>query len=166
MTISQAKWGLRRRLESPWPMHLLAKILFARWDESLALLLVGSAACPKRINRYQNGVSGVCLIYPEERTKRYIPPVWYNKRMKNIIQFMVTKEQGAYTADGVNVPIVTEGSTFEELQANIREAVALYFEDENAASPAISLAPCGLAPGPASPSAWGSAFAMMRDGRS
>jgi hypothetical protein len=37
------------------------------------------------------------------------------------------------------VPIVTEGSTFEELQANIREAVALYFEDENAASPAISL---------------------------
>jgi hypothetical protein len=35
--------------------------------------------------------------------------------MKNIIQFMVTKEQGVYTADGVNVPVVTEGSTFEEL---------------------------------------------------
>jgi hypothetical protein len=46
--------------------------------------------------------------------------------MKNIIQFMVTKEQGVYTADGVNVPVVTEGSTFEELQTNIREAVALY----------------------------------------
>jgi hypothetical protein len=45
--------------------------------------------------------------------------------VKNIIQFMVTKEQGVYTADGVNVPVVTEGSTFEELQANIREAVAL-----------------------------------------
>ena len=51
--------------------------------------------------------------------------------MKNIIQFVVTKGQGGYTADGVNVPVVTEGSTFEELQANIREAVALYFEDEN-----------------------------------
>ena len=37
--------------------------------------------------------------------------------MKNIIQFMVTKEQGVYTADGVNVPVVTEGSTFEELRA-------------------------------------------------
>ena len=35
MIISQAKWGLRRRLEPPWPMRLLAKILFARWDESL-----------------------------------------------------------------------------------------------------------------------------------
>jgi hypothetical protein len=51
--------------------------------------------------------------------------------VKNIIQFTVTKEQGVYAADGVNVPVVTDGSTFEE-QANIREAVALYFEDENA----------------------------------
>jgi predicted RNase H-like HicB family nuclease len=50
---------------------------------------------------------------------------------------MVTKEQGVYT--GVNLPVVTEGSTFEELQVNIRDAVALYFEDENAAS--LGLAP-------------------------
>jgi hypothetical protein len=64
--------------------------------------------------------------------------------MKTIIQFMVTKEQGVYTADGVNVPVVTEGSTFEELQANIREAVALYFEDEDAASLGFSTSPAIL----------------------
>ncbi len=50
--------------------------------------------------------------------------------MKTIIQFMVTKDQGVYTADGVNVPVVSEGSTFEELQTNIREAVILYFEGD------------------------------------
>jgi hypothetical protein len=50
--------------------------------------------------------------------------------MKHIVQFTVTKEQGAYTPDGANVPVVTEGSTFEELQTNIRDAVALYFEDK------------------------------------
>jgi predicted RNase H-like HicB family nuclease/predicted RNA binding protein YcfA (HicA-like mRNA interferase family) len=54
--------------------------------------------------------------------------------MTNTIQFIVTKEQGVYTADAVNVPVVTEGSTFEELQTNIREAVALYLEDENSGS--------------------------------
>jgi len=48
--------------------------------------------------------------------------------MKTIIQFTVSQEDEMYTADGVNVPIVTEGATFEELQENIRDAVALYFE--------------------------------------
>jgi predicted RNase H-like HicB family nuclease len=53
--------------------------------------------------------------------------------MKNIIQFWVSQEDGVYTASGVNVPVVTDGKTFEELQANIKEAVELYFEDEDAA---------------------------------
>jgi predicted RNase H-like HicB family nuclease len=54
--------------------------------------------------------------------------------MSNIIQFHISQTDGIYTADGVNVPIVTEAKTFEELQDNIREAVALYFEEEDPAS--------------------------------
>lgn len=54
--------------------------------------------------------------------------------MKNIIRFLVTEEDGFYTANGVNVPIVTEGQTFEELQKNIREAVALYSQGDSPAS--------------------------------
>ncbi len=54
--------------------------------------------------------------------------------MKTIIQFNLSQEDGVYTADGVNVPIVTEGKTFEELQENIRDAVALYFEGDDPAS--------------------------------
>jgi hypothetical protein len=48
--------------------------------------------------------------------------------VKKIIQFAVTKDRGVYTADGVNVPIVTEGRTFKELETNIRQAVALHLE--------------------------------------
>lgn len=53
--------------------------------------------------------------------------------MKNIVQFSVSHEDGFYTAEALNAPIVTQGKTFEELQANIREAVELYFEDEDPA---------------------------------
>lgn len=51
--------------------------------------------------------------------------------MKNIIQFSITQEDGVYTASGVGLGIVTDGKTFEELQANIKEAVELYFEGED-----------------------------------
>jgi hypothetical protein len=52
--------------------------------------------------------------------------------VKKRIQFRVSKEQEVYTANGVNLPIVTEGSTPAELQNNIQEAVELYFDGENA----------------------------------
>jgi predicted RNase H-like HicB family nuclease len=50
--------------------------------------------------------------------------------MHGILQFNISYEDGAYTADGVNAPIVTFGYTFEELQQNLREAVSLFFEGE------------------------------------
>jgi hypothetical protein len=49
--------------------------------------------------------------------------------IKDIIQFLVTEEDGTYTADGVNVSIVTEGGTLEELHNNICEAAALFYND-------------------------------------
>lgn len=61
--------------------------------------------------------------------------------MKNIIQFQITEEDGIYTADGVNVPIVTEGKNFEELKKNVAEAVELFFEDEDPASLGFSATP-------------------------
>ena len=53
--------------------------------------------------------------------------------MKNIIQFSVSNEDDVYTAEGVNIPIVTEGKTFEELKTNILEAVTLFFNGEDSA---------------------------------
>lgn len=54
--------------------------------------------------------------------------------MKHIIQFSITRENKVYTANGVNIPIVTEGRTFEKLQENILDAVSLYFEGEDPVS--------------------------------
>ena len=65
---------------------------------------------------------------------RIAPFVVCCARMKSIIQFNIVREDGVYTADGLNAPIVTEGATFEELQENIRDAVALYFEGDDPSS--------------------------------
>lgn len=54
--------------------------------------------------------------------------------MKNIIQFHISHSDGLLIAEGINVPVVTDARTFEELYANIREAVALYFEGEDPAT--------------------------------
>lgn len=51
--------------------------------------------------------------------------------MKGIVQFQVSESDGGYVAEGVNVPIVTQGDTLDELATNIREAVELHFEGED-----------------------------------
>ena len=49
--------------------------------------------------------------------------------MKNVVQFAITNEEIGYSAEAIDLPIVTEGDTFEELQHNIAEATALFFEE-------------------------------------
>lgn len=51
-------------------------------------------------------------------------------------------EQAGFVAECVEIPVVTEGATLDEVAANLREAVALHLEGEN-------LAELGLAPAPA-----------------
>lgn len=65
--------------------------------------------------------------------------------MSSILQFHISYKDGAYTADGVNAPIVTFGHTFEELQQNIREAVALFFEGEEPQALGFTSSPSILA---------------------
>lgn len=50
--------------------------------------------------------------------------------MKSIIQFQISESDGGYVAEGVSVPIVTQGDTLDELASNIREAVGLYVNGE------------------------------------
>jgi predicted RNase H-like HicB family nuclease len=50
--------------------------------------------------------------------------------MKSILQFSVSESDGGYVAEGVSVPIVTQGDTLDELTANIKEAVSLFMEGE------------------------------------
>jgi predicted RNase H-like HicB family nuclease len=52
--------------------------------------------------------------------------------MKAIIQFQISKGDKYYIAEGVGVPVVTQGKTLDELAKNVKEAVDLHFEGEDA----------------------------------
>lgn len=64
--------------------------------------------------------------------------------MKSIIQFQITESDGGYVAEGVGLPIVTQGDTLDELTANIREAFELYIEGENLAELGLTATPSVL----------------------
>lgn len=66
--------------------------------------------------------------------------------MSSIIQFTIKKdEDGIYCAKAVDFPIFTSGKTLPELENNIREATALFIEDEDLVSLGISAEPSLLA---------------------
>ncbi|MFH1145395.1 MAG: hypothetical protein V1707_00305 [bacterium] len=46
--------------------------------------------------------------------------------MKHIIQFHIYKGDKYYIAEGVGLPIVTQGKTLDEVTTNVREAASLH----------------------------------------
>lgn len=51
--------------------------------------------------------------------------------MRKIIQIQIYKGESQFVAEGVNVPIITQGKTLDDLVNNIKEAIQLFLEDEN-----------------------------------
>ena len=64
--------------------------------------------------------------------------------MKKIIQFHISKGEKYYIAEGVDLPVVTQGKTLDELAKNIQEAVALHLEGENLADFGLASEPSVL----------------------
>lgn len=52
---------------------------------------------------------------------------------RGILQFFVSESDGGYVAEGISVPIITQGDTLDELTTNIKEAVGLFLEGEDLA---------------------------------
>ncbi len=65
--------------------------------------------------------------------------------MKRIIQFHIYKGEKQYVAEGVDLPVVTQGKTLDELVANLNEAVALELEGENLADFDLAAEPSVIA---------------------
>lgn len=65
--------------------------------------------------------------------------------MKKIIQFHIYKGDKYYVAQGVDLPVVTQGKTLDELTKNIQEAVELQLEGENLADFDLASEPSVLA---------------------
>lgn len=53
--------------------------------------------------------------------------------MKKIIQVHIYKGEKYYVAECLDLPVVTQGKTLDELIKNLKEAITLQLEDENLA---------------------------------
>jgi predicted RNase H-like HicB family nuclease len=51
--------------------------------------------------------------------------------VRHIIQFKVYKGEKYYIGESVDLPIVTQGKTIDEVVSNIQEALALHLEGED-----------------------------------
>ncbi len=51
--------------------------------------------------------------------------------MRQVIQISIYKCENFLIAEGVNVPIVTQGKTYDELFQNLKEAISLFLEGED-----------------------------------
>ncbi len=65
--------------------------------------------------------------------------------MKNIIQAHIYKSGKYFVAECVDLPVVTQGKTLDELVKNLREAVGLQLTGENLADFGLSAHPSILA---------------------
>jgi predicted RNase H-like HicB family nuclease len=62
--------------------------------------------------------------------------------MRRAIQVRIFRGEEKYVAECLNLSVVTQGDTLDEVTANVREAIGLHLEGEN-------LAELGLAENPA-----------------
>ena len=53
--------------------------------------------------------------------------------MKKIIQVHIYKGEKYYVAECLDLPVVTQGKTLDELTANLKESISLQLEGENLA---------------------------------
>ena len=53
--------------------------------------------------------------------------------MKKIIQVQIYKGEEQYVGDCMDLPVVTQGRTLDEVSENLEEAIALYLEGEDPA---------------------------------
>ena len=64
---------------------------------------------------------------------------------KRTIQVRIFRGEKKYVAECLDLPVVTEGDTLDELTANIKEAIGLHLEGEDLAELGFSAHPTILA---------------------
>lgn len=65
--------------------------------------------------------------------------------MKRTIQVRIFRGERQYVAECLDLPVVAQASTLDDLAVNIREAIALHLEGENLAELGLSDDPTILA---------------------
>ena len=65
--------------------------------------------------------------------------------MKRTIQVRISKGERRFVAECLDLPVVTQAETLDELAVNIREAIGLHLEGEDLAAMGIAANPTILA---------------------
>ena len=65
--------------------------------------------------------------------------------MKKIIQVHISRGDKYFVAECVDLPVVTQGKTLDELAKNLKEAISLQLEGENPADFDLAQKPSVLA---------------------
>jgi len=65
--------------------------------------------------------------------------------MKKIIQARIYRGEKYHVAECLDLPVVTQGETLDEVTQNLREAIALHLEGENLADFDLEQEPAVLA---------------------
>ena len=65
--------------------------------------------------------------------------------MKRTIQVRISRGDHQFVAECLDLPVVTQASTLDELASNIREAIALHLEGEDLADLGIAANPTIIA---------------------
>ena len=65
--------------------------------------------------------------------------------MKRTIQVRITKGEHQFVAECLDLPVVTQAASLDDLAVNIREAISLHLEDEDLAEPWFAADPTILA---------------------
>lgn len=65
--------------------------------------------------------------------------------MRKVIQISIYKGEKYLMAEGVNIPIVTQGLIFDELFENLKEAISLFLENTDLSSYDIQTNPAIIA---------------------
>jgi predicted RNase H-like HicB family nuclease len=65
--------------------------------------------------------------------------------VKHIIQVRISKGEGQYVAECLDLPVVTQGKTLDEVTANVREAITLHLRGEDLAELGLASEPSVLA---------------------
>ena len=76
-----------------------------------------------------------------------ISPKQYEEEsiMKKIIQAHIHKGESQYVAECIDLPVVTQGRSLDELARNLREAILLHLEGEDLSAYELDAAPSILA---------------------
>lgn len=65
--------------------------------------------------------------------------------MKKIIQVHISKGDKYFVAECIDLPVITQGKTLDELAKNLKEAISLQLEGENPADFGLEKEPSVLA---------------------